>query len=98
MDSDPPNADNLKGTTYDDELRALDTMNSVLGVLDLEWEQASTDAGEDAALIESKITDRNLARDNQDWTTADRIRDELLDMNIAIKDRPEGTTWKKVVK
>ncbi len=98
VDSDPPDADNHKGTTYDDELRALDTMNSVLGVLDLEWEQASTEAGEDAALIESKITDRNLARDNKDWTTADRIRDVLLEMNIAIKDGPEGTTWKKVVK
>lgn len=97
VDADPP--ETASGNMiYADELEALQEMNSVLGVLDLECEQASTGVGEDVAIIESKIADRNLARDNKDWTTADRIRDELLELNIAIKDGPEGTTWKKIVK
>ena len=97
VDADPPEPAS-GNTTYADELEALQEMNSVLGVLDLEWEQAAAGSSEDAALIESKITNRNLARDSKDWATADRIRDELLEMNIAIKDGPKGTTWKKIVK
>ena len=97
VDADPPESAS-GNTTYADELEALQEMNSVLGVLDLEWEQAAGGTSEDVTLIESKIADRNQARESKDWTAADRIRDELLEMNIAIKDGPVGTTWKKVVK
>ena len=41
--------------------------------------------------------ERTAARAAKDWTTSDRIRDELIEMGIAIKDGPEGTTWTKVV-
>jgi cysteinyl-tRNA synthetase len=40
------------------------------------------------------ITARNVAREAKDWATADRIRDELLQMNIILEDRPHGTDWK----
>ncbi len=84
--------------TYESELMALRQMNSVLGVLELEH-QASTEAGDvDVALIESKIAQRIEARTAKDWATADKIRCELLEMNIAIKDGPEGTAWSRVVK
>ncbi len=81
---------------YTDELLALRTMDSVLGVLTLESEAA---AGEDVdvAAIESKIADRLNARAGKDWQKADRLRDELLEMGVAIKDGPEGTTWERVI-
>ena len=52
----------------------------------------------DVNSIEKKIQSRITARDEQDWSAADRIRDELLEQGIEIKDGPEGTTWKRVVR
>ena len=72
-------------------------MDVVLGVLTLEDEAREDAGGVDVSLIEQKIADRNAARAAKDWTAADRIRDELAEMGIAIKDGSEGTTWKRVV-
>ena len=52
----------------------------------------------DEAVIEAKITERNDARAARDWATSDRIRDELREMGIALKDGPEGTTWTRIVR
>jgi cysteinyl-tRNA synthetase len=46
----------------------------------------------------SKIEQRNAARAAKDWGTSDRIRDELLEMGVVLKDGPEGTTWSRVVR
>jgi cysteinyl-tRNA synthetase len=47
-------------------------------------------------LLESKIaemiTARLEARKNKNWAESDRIRDELAEMGIAIKDNKDGTT------
>ena len=43
--------------------------------------------------IEGLIAERNAARAQRDFTTADRIRDDLAERGIVIKDSPEGTTW-----
>jgi cysteinyl-tRNA synthetase len=84
--------------TLEDELGALYAMDSVLGVLDLDHDAPTDGDEDDAALIEAKIIERREARTNKDYATSDRIRDELLEMGIEIKDGPEGTTWKRVVK
>ena len=39
------------------------------------------------------IAARKAAREGRDFAEADRIRDELAGMGIALKDGPEGTTW-----
>lgn len=83
--------------TLADELAALETMNSVLGVLDLQREATSGD-DELRDVVEAKIAQRNAARAAKDWAAADAARDELLAMGIAIKDGPEGTTWSRVVR
>ena len=44
-------------------------------------------------MIEEMIQARATARKARDFATADKIRDELLAMNIAIKDGVNGTTW-----
>ena len=45
--------------------------------------------------IEELIQARSEARKTRDFTLADKIRDELLAMNIEIKDSPNGTSWRK---
>ncbi len=39
------------------------------------------------------IDARQIARQNRDFETADRIRDLLLKLNITLKDSKNGTTW-----
>ena len=80
----------------DSELTALRTMLHVLGVAGLQ--RGARESGVDTAAIESKITERDHARAARDWATSDRIRDELVEMGIALKDGPEGTTWTRIVK
>jgi len=33
------------------------------------------------------------AKENKDWATSDRIRDELAKLNIQVKDTKEGARW-----
>jgi len=42
------------------------------------------------------IEERKKARSKEDWPKADKIRDELLELGIEIKDTKEGTTWKQI--
>ena len=44
--------------------------------------------------IEAAIGQRNDARKTKDWPEADRIRDQLNRLGVAIEDTPEGTIWK----
>ncbi len=48
------------------------------------------------AEVDGKIEGRNAARAAKDFAEADRIRDELANMGIQLKDGPEGTTWEIV--
>jgi cysteinyl-tRNA synthetase len=57
----------------------------------INWRPASVKVDEE--LIASLISARDSARKSRDFAEADRIRDELAEMGIAIKDGPEGTTW-----
>lgn len=43
--------------------------------------------------IEKAISERATAKQNKDWATADKIRAELLDKGIVLKDSATGTTW-----
>ena len=79
------------------ELEALQQMNSVLGVLDLQREGAASMADVDVAMIESKIAERNAARKSKDFKRADEVRNQLLSMGIEIKDSAQGTTWTRLV-
>jgi cysteinyl-tRNA synthetase len=45
------------------------------------------------ALIEMILQLRTEAKNNRDYSTADRIRDSLSGMGITIKDQKDGTEW-----
>jgi cysteinyl-tRNA synthetase len=62
---------------------------SVLG-LNLTDEGGSTKLDPVMQLV---IELRQLARENKDWNTSDKIRDALTAAGITLKDSKEGTTW-----
>lgn len=69
--------------------RMFDELTSVLGIV---YNRKSNDVD---AEIEALIEQRQQARANKDWATADRIRDELKEKGITLKDTPQGVTWVK---
>lgn len=58
--------------------------------------QAAGETGLDPETIEKMINARTEARKAKDFQEADRIRDELESMNVAIEDKPDGTIWKYI--
>jgi cysteinyl-tRNA synthetase len=72
-------------------------MLRVLG-LDLASPGGSSAAdGEHAALdalVRRLIDERRAAREARDWTTADRVRDDLAGAGILLDDTPDGTDWR----
>ena len=47
----------------------------------------------DEEFINQKIIERNIAKNNKDYEKADKIREELKNMGIIIKDTKEGTIF-----
>ena len=48
--------------------------------------------------IEAQIAARAAAKAAKNWAEADRIRKELLDQGIVLKDSAAGTTWEAAAK
>ena len=86
-----------KATITKEDLQVLlDTMHGfifdVLGLTDA----TSMEAGNDDKLsgaIELLIELRNQARNNKDFATSDKIRDDLQQVGIQLKDGKEGTSF-----
>ena len=66
----------------------LESINSVLGVIDLEPPKPDKK-------VEEIIEKREKARRGKNWATADRIRQELKDLGIEVVDTKDGTIWRK---
>ena len=67
----------------------------VFDILGLKEEQA-VDTGDNVALsgtVELLIKLRRDAKENKDWGTADKIRDELKTLGIELKDTKDGVEW-----
>ena len=69
--------------------RIFDELCGVLGIL---YNRKSNDLDSE---IEALIEQRQTARKNKDWATADKIRDDLKAKGIILKDTPNGVTWSK---
>ncbi len=62
-------------------------------VCDLDWNRVSVEVSDvRRAEIETFVSRRNEARAAKDYAEADRIRNELAAMGIALKDNKDGTT------
>ena len=58
------------------------------------WFLRESDEGIDTARIEAMIAERDVARANKDWATADAFRDRLARLGVEISDSPAGTQWR----
>ena len=68
--------------------------DEVLG-LDLRNAVPVETAAEADPRIDAMLEERETARKNKDFATADRIRDELAAEGITILDSPEGPRWSR---
>jgi len=58
-------------------------------------ERGASTAGVNAEKVEKLISERKEARNSKNFKRADEIRQELTEMGVELKDRPDGTTeWK----
>ena len=67
---------------------ALSLYNELAGVLGLLYNKKKKDIDDD---VQALIDRRDAARKSKDWATADKIREELKNRGITIKDTPQGT-------
>jgi cysteinyl-tRNA synthetase len=68
----------------------------VFDILGLKPEQTA-DSGESeilAGVVELLINVRNEAKANKNWATSDKIRNELNNLGIELKDTKDGVEWK----
>ncbi len=84
-------SDALAAADRRDLLLAFD---QVLG-LDLANAAPAEKSMEEDPRIDALLTEREAARKNKDFATADRIRDELLAEGIVIVDSPDGPRWSR---
>lgn len=71
----------------------LEEMTALCDILGIRFagEEKDPESGEIEALIE----ERQQARKNKDWATADRIRDELKARGIILEDTAAGVRWSR---
>lgn len=71
-------------------MKAAEIFDELCDVLGILYNRNSNDLD---AEIEALIEQRQEARKNKDWATADKIRDDLKAKGIVLKDTPSGVTW-----
>ena len=83
------------GADRDQALNALQSMDGVLGLLEVAHTSRVVD-DEVTAWVERKLEERANARANGEYAAADVIRKELEERGILVEDGPAGTRWKVV--
>ncbi len=85
-----------EGTDGSEAKTSLMRLADVLGVLQTDpdlWFEGGADEGLKAK-VENLLEQRQLARKNKDFATADRIRGELDALSVVVMDGPQGATWR----
>ena len=87
--------DNKESLKEEDLTLLMETMNIfIFDILGLENEhQTDNNSQKLDAIVRILIKMREEARDNRDWALSDKIRDELIEIGIQLKDGKEGTTY-----
>ena len=74
------------------------TVGNILGIFKhspKEWfnEKIKT-SDEKMKIIEDLIQKRNVARENKNFSLADDLRKQLINLGVEIQDGPKGVKWK----
>lgn len=71
-------------------------MAGIIGIFENIPEEKNSSANSELVekLMEIIISIRQTARKEKNWTTADKIRDELKSAGIILEDTPQGVKWK----
>ncbi|MEJ2194549.1 MAG: cysteine--tRNA ligase [Ignavibacteriaceae bacterium] len=72
------------------------TAVGVLGIMNFNLEDETSDGKIDRKYIQSMIEKRTVAKNEKNYALADKIREELKSLGIELKDSKEGTTYKVV--
>lgn len=67
---------------------------TMLGLLQEKPTQFLQAGQHDSATVEKLIAERTQARQQRDWSKADAIRQQLLELGIEIEDKADITTWR----
>ncbi len=81
------------------ELGSLLAMDSVLGVLGRNSPVVGAAPAEDPDFVRrigELLGRRAAARAAKDWAESDRIRGELTELGVTVKDGPTGATWSRI--
>jgi cysteinyl-tRNA synthetase len=73
-------------------------LGNLIGILQSDAEsylRGGASANDGDADIDALVAQRNEAKANKDWGTADEIRNKLQEMGILLEDGPSGTTWRR---
>ncbi len=86
-----------KETLTENDLSALKKLmhGFVFDVMGLKHDTNSASDNTTDGLMQLIFSIRNEAKLKKDFSTSDKIRDELLKMNFIIKDEKNGTSWSK---
>jgi cysteinyl-tRNA synthetase len=83
------------GEPFEDAQEVLVDLSGVLGFDLRSGYGATLGRGMEAEpFIELLVEMREAARYRKDWSEADRIRDRLAELGVALEDAPDGTTWR----
>jgi cysteinyl-tRNA synthetase len=72
------------------------TAVGVLGIINFDVEDKTADKDLDVKFIQQMIDKRTEAKNEKDYALADKIRSELKELGVELKDSKEGTTYKIV--
>jgi len=73
-------------------------LGDLIGILQSDSEsylRGGASANDGDVEIDALVAQRNEAKANKDWGTADEIRNKLQEMGIVLEDGPSGTTWRR---
>ena len=73
-------------------------LGDLIGILQSDAEsylRGGAVANDGDAEIDALVAQRNEAKANKDWGTADEIRNKLQEMGIVLEDGPSRTTWRR---
>ncbi len=75
--------------------KAQGTLTSLLGVLGIELHEPDAASDDATPFIDLLVQLRQQLREARQWELADRIRDDLGDLDVVIEDTPDGTVWRR---